>query len=123
MLQKILYVEDEPINAFVVKKMLEKLYNIDIAYDAEQCLGLLQTTKYDLILMDINLGDDEDGGINIMKKIGSIAEFKKIKVIAITAFAHPNDRDKFIKLGFNDYMAKPIEESNLIKVIETHIQK
>ena len=65
----ILVVEDDPINILVAEKLLEKHFNIHIAKSAEAAIDSVTKTYFDVILMDINLGDDQLDGIDVMKKI------------------------------------------------------
>ncbi len=121
-MKKILYVEDEPVNAFVVKKMLQKQYEVDIVYDGLSCLQMFQKNNYDLVLMDINLGEEHNNGGDVVQKLRSLPNGKSVKVIAVTAFANPNDKHLFISQGFDEYLAKPIEDSVLIAMIKALIK-
>jgi CheY-like chemotaxis protein len=115
---KILCVEDEAINAFVVKKMLQKKYDVTLVYNGLDCLDAVSKEKYDVILMDINLGGDSHNGISLTQQLKSLPNSKNTKIVAVTAFALPEDKQKFIQQGFDDYLSKPLDEvvlENLIK--------
>lgn len=121
-MKKILYVEDEPVNAFVVKKMLQKHYEVDIVYDGLSCLQMFQKNSYDLVLMDINLGEEHNNGGDVVQKLRSLPNGKSVKVIAVTAFANSNDKHLFISQGFDEYLAKPIEDTVLLSMIKNLIK-
>jgi CheY-like chemotaxis protein len=118
----ILYVEDDPINALIIKKLLQKTYQIEIAYDSISCLDLIKKHKFDLILMDVNLGEEKTDGIGIMQKIRQAPHYQAVKILAVTAFALPEDRERFMQLGFDEYVAKPIEKENLLDLIAKQLQ-
>ncbi|MCU0445370.1 MAG: response regulator [Microscillaceae bacterium] len=113
----ILYVEDDPINALIIKKLLQKTYHIEIAQDSSSCLDWLKKYKFDLILMDVNLGEEKMDGISIMQKIRQTPHYQSVKVLAVTAFALPEDRERFMQLGFDEYVSKPIEKDSLLNLI------
>ncbi len=117
-MKKILCVEDEAINAFVIKKMLQKKYETTLVYNGLDCLNVIAKQKFDLILMDINLGDDNHNGIELAQQIKTLPNGKNTKFVAITAFALPEDKQKFLDQGFDDYISKPIEETLLDSVLK-----
>jgi CheY-like chemotaxis protein len=118
----ILYVEDDPINALIIKKLLQKTYQIEIAFDSLSCLDLIKKNQFDLILMDVNLGEEKMDGIGIMQTIRQTPKYQAVKILAVTAFALPEDRERFMKLGFDEYVAKPIDKENLLNLIAKQLQ-
>ncbi len=112
---KILYVEDEPINALILKKLLQKHFEVEIAYDGTTSLELVEKTKYDIILMDINLGDED--GIDVTANLRKTPNGKVAKIVAVTAFSLAEDRQRFLKSGFDEYLPKPIDEKSLLQTI------
>ncbi|TAE75613.1 MAG: response regulator [Bacteroidetes bacterium] len=117
-MKKILCVEDEAINAFVIKKMLQKKYEIMLVYNGLDCLNAVSKHSFDVILMDINLGDDDHNGIELVQQIKTLPTAKNTKYVAITAFALPEDKQKFLDQGFDDYVSKPIEETILDAILK-----
>lgn len=117
-MKKILCVEDEAINAFVIKKMLQKKYETTLVYNGLDCLNAISKQQFDLILMDINLGDDNHNGIELVQQIRTLPNGKNTKFVAITAFAMPEDKQKFLDQGFDDYISKPIEEAILDNILK-----
>lgn len=113
---KILYVEDDPINAYVLQKMLAN-FTIDIAKNGEEGMQMCESTKYDLILMDINLGDPEKDGVYYLKELRKGA-YAEIPIVAVTAYAMSGDRERFMDAGFDEYFSKPIEKLRLLLFIE-----
>ena len=117
-MKNILYVEDDAINALVVKKLLEKDFDVVNVPDGESCLELVRKEKFDIILMDINLGAGKMDGVETMKQVKSMENYKSTPVIVITSYAMPGDRRRFLKEGFDFYFEKPIERHALIHQIK-----
>lgn len=113
---KILYVEDDPINAYVLQKMLAN-FKIDIAKNGVECMNLAAENNYDLVLMDINLGDQDEDGIYYMRQLRK-ANYADKPIVAVTAYAMSGDRERFMDAGFDEYFSKPIEKLRLILFVE-----
>jgi len=116
-MKRLLYVEDDPINAFVIKKLLAQHYATEHVEDGETCLTVLENESFDLVLMDINLGRGKMDGIETMKRIKSQPSFQSLPVVAITSYAMPEDRDRFLGEGFNGYLSKPVERPVLLEYL------
>jgi CheY-like chemotaxis protein/two-component sensor histidine kinase len=114
--RKILIVEDDVTSRDVINLFLKNIYNVEFAGNGETALKLVQDNKYDLILMDINLGLGISG-IEVTNHIRSIEHYKNVPIIAATAFAMLGDREKFLARGFNHYISKPYLKKQLLKLI------
>lgn len=115
---KVLYVEDDAINALIMRKFLDKHFDIFIAENADACQKLLSEKGADLILMDINLGNSSISGTELLHQIRLDNRYERIPVFAVTAFAMPNDRQRYLESGFDDYFSKPINRDQIIKRIQ-----
>ena len=109
--------EDDEINALVMQKLLEKEFEIHLAHDGPDCLEKIRQQQFDLILMDVNLGNGYLDGVEVMHHVKSVPGYGDIPVVAVTSFAMQNDKEKFLKAGFNDYLAKPIEKHKVFQLI------
>ncbi len=111
----ILIVEDNKANQLFLKYLLEKYKPaVFFADDGLQAIELLKNNKYDLILMDIQMPKLD--GFDTLSKIKK--DFKAVPpVIAMTAYVSEQDIKKCREAGFDDYIAKPIDESALIEKI------
>ena len=114
--KRILIVEDDELSNKVMSLQLKKFFKIDAAVNGTHALELFKKFKYDLILMDINLGAEKNG-IEVMKEIKATERGKNIPVVAITAYPHFTDRVIFLKSGFDSYISRPWSADNLIKCI------
>lgn len=116
-MKNILYVEDDAINALVMSKLLKGIYSVTHVVDGEACMEQLDQTSFDAILMDINLGRGKMDGVETLHKIRELRQHEFIKVIAVTSYALPEDRERFLLEGFDAYMPKPVDRSELIALL------
>ena len=113
---KILYVEDNEDNVYVVKSRLTRAgFTILIAADGAQGVAMASTEQPDLILMDLSLPVLD--GWEATRRIKAAAETKHIPVVALTAHAMAGDREKALAAGCNDFDTKPIELPRLLEKI------
>jgi CheY-like chemotaxis protein len=89
---------------------------VDTAENGEKALQLVIKHKYDIILMDIVLGYGMNG-IETTKEIRKIKGYAAIPIVAVTAYAMPEDKAKFISEGLTHYISKPFELSEFRKFI------
>lgn len=119
----ILLAEDEKINSLPLIRYLEKHgLHVELAKDGNRVLELLGQKDFDLILMDIRMPFLD--GVQATKLIrqGTAGEEKKdIPIIALTAHAMEGDRERFLRQGMNDYLAKPVNFTELIKKIKAYL--
>jgi CheY-like chemotaxis protein len=115
----VMYAEDNPINQKIVKLSLQKyVKQIDIAQDGKEALDLYGSTKYDFILMDIQMPRMD--GITVTRKIREIEASTNTHtpIIAITANAMLGDRETCISSGMDEYISKPFQIQTLIQIME-----
>lgn len=114
----ILLVEDNPINQRITQLMLEPLVRrIEIARNGKEALDMFGTSKYDLILMDIQM--PVMNGLVSAEKIRALETSTNMHtpIIAITANAMLGDKEQCLAVGMDDYISKPIEPDLLIEKI------
>jgi two-component system cell cycle response regulator DivK len=118
----ILYIEDNPQNMRLVRKMLHVGgYNILEAVDGLTGLDIAAEKVPDLILMDINLPDID--GIEATARIKADPQLAHIPVIALTANAMHGDRERFLAAGCDGYLAKPVSKTELLNTISFFLQQ
>jgi CheY-like chemotaxis protein len=114
---KILYVEDNEDNIFMLKNRLSRAgYTVVIATDGAQGVAMALSERPDLILMDLSLPVLD--GWEATRQIKAAPETKHIPVIALTAHAMTGDREKALAAGCDDYDTKPIELPRLMAKIK-----
>ncbi len=121
-LQLVLYVEDDLINQNVVKLYLRNFCSVETANDGKSALQLVAEKKYDIILMDINLGVGMDG-MAVTKEIRKMPQYADTPIIAVTAYAMESDKKEFLSGGCSHYLAKPFEKHELLDLITSIVAK
>ena len=110
---KILYVEDDDDNIYVVKNRMTRAgFTVLVATDGAQGVTMAIAEKPDVILMDMSLPVVD--GWEATRRIKANAATRGIPVIALTAHAMAGDRDKAMEVGCEDYDTKPVELSRLL---------
>ena len=118
----VLVVDDNDLNLKIIDKLLKK-YNImtTLVASGKNCLDLINDHEYfDLILMDDMM--PEMNGKETFAKLKEIEGFKT-PVVALTANALSGMKEQYLKLGFNDYLAKPINKDELDEVLKKYLKK
>ncbi len=105
---KILYVEDNPDNRLLVRRILMvEGYTVVEAFDAFQGIEAAKREHPDLILMDMNL--PEMDGYTLTRHIRAIPELRTVPIVAMTANVMHGDREKSLEAGCDGYIPKPID--------------
>jgi two-component system cell cycle response regulator DivK len=113
----ILYVEDNPDNRMLVRRiLLSEDYKLLEATNAAEALETLKTTRPDLILMDINMPDMD--GYTLTAKIKTMPGFEKMPILALTANVMRGDKEKVLEAGCDGYIQKPIDFDELLREVE-----
>ncbi len=112
-----LYVEDQIDSQILFKVQMKGLKDTKYAISLEEAFPLLESEHFDFIVMDINLQGDYNG-IDALKIIHNMQNYKDIPIIAVTAYVLPGDKEKFIATGFSDFISKPIFREKMIETLE-----
>ncbi len=116
----ILLVEDNILNQkFAMAVLKIKGYTCDVAENGKVGVAFYKNNEYDVVLMDIQMpimnGIEATAEIRNMEKANG---WKRIKIIAVTAFAMPGDEERFKEAGIDLYISKPYTSGQLISFIE-----
>jgi len=114
----ILVVEDNPLDTLIVKTLLQPYFNIETVSDGYDALVIIEEIKFDIILMDINLGPESMDGIALMKKIRKNEKHDNIKIIAVTAYS--DNTDMYYAEGFDEVYIKPVIKEDIFEYINKH---
>ena len=118
---KILYVEDNPDNVYMLTRRLKKKgFELIIAGDGQEGIDKAIEENPDLILMDLSLPTMD--GWTATAKIKEIEQVKDIPIIALSAHAMPEHRDRALKAGCSDYDTKPVDIKRLLSKMGQYIE-
>ena len=117
---RILLVEDNPVNQLVAKGMLNKLgCDVVVAAHGGEALGQLEGSHFDLVLMDCNMPVMD--GYEASRQIRHRGHWPDLPIVALTANAMPEERERCRAAGMNDYLAKPFRREELAALLDTWV--
>jgi len=119
--KKILIVDDNKLNIKVASRLLREFNpEIEEAESGRECLEKVKINGYDLILMDDMM--PEMSGTETLQKLLEDSNFN-VPVVALTANAIEGMKEKYLNAGFNDYLSKPIDKTELKRVLQIYVMK
>jgi two-component system cell cycle response regulator DivK len=119
-LATVLYIEDNPDNRLLVRRVLQaEGYNVLEAGSAQQAMEIVLYGAPDLILMDINL--PEIDGYTLTSQLKSIPSLSRVPIIALTANVMKGDRERTLNAGCDGYIQKPINVDMLPHQINRYL--
>ncbi len=109
---RVLLVEDEPVNREVARMFLEDAgFEIDEAENGAEGVRMAQSNDYSIILMDMQMPVLD--GLEATRQLRQIDKFKAIPILAMTANAFAEDKDRCLEAGMDDFLTKPVEPDQL----------
>jgi len=119
---RVLVVDDNLMNLKVIKSLL-KQYEVQVqeAQSGKECIALLEQESYDLIFLDHMMPDLD--GVETFRIIGERDLASRTPVVMLTANAIEGDREKYLSLGFDDFLSKPIMAEELEKILMKYLNK
>jgi CheY-like chemotaxis protein len=116
-MKKILVAEDNPANRELMGEVLSgRGYEVIEACDGQEAIQKIEDSNPDLVLLDIQLPVLD--GFAVLQRIRQDPRFAKLCVVAVTANAMKEDREKGAKAGFDAYISKPIDVAGLRSQVE-----
>ena len=113
---QILIAEDDLINQELIRMIIEKLgYDADIVDNGVKAIDAIQQKAYDLVLMDVQM--PEMDGLEATGHIRKMPVAQPI-IIALTANAMQDDRDRCLKAGMDDFLSKPLDIQSLLPALQ-----
>lgn len=119
---RVLIVEDNATNATLLKIQLENCCYTELAEDGEMALNKTKEKGFDIILMDINLGEGMDG-VQATQEIRKIPGYEDTPIVAVTGYALPSDKEKFLSRGLSHFLPKPFTQEEVVNLIRTVLKK
>jgi len=116
---RVLAVDDNPGLLALLERYLEEVPQVletDTALDADAALALAQRQLYDAVFLDINLGGARDG-VDVLGELRMLPGYERVPMVAVTAYALPGDKERFLAAGFDAYLGKPFTPEQLHDVL------
>ena len=114
--KKILVAEDNEINQMIIEELLEPTrVTLTMAANGQEAVDAVKTDDFDLVLMDMQMPIMD--GLAATRIIRTFDKAQDLPIIAVTANAMREDRDRGLASGMNDYLTKPIEPADLLRVL------
>ena len=121
-MKRIALIEDNPDNRLLIQVLLSGTHHLVSFESGTAALAGMKKARPDLILLDISL--PEMDGTEVLRQLRSDPFLAHIPVIALTAHAMAGDREKYLALGFDDYITKPIlDEEVLLDAIQGVLER
>jgi len=116
-LLRVLLAEDNRINQKVAARMLDRLgCSVDVVEDGQQAFEAVRNQHYDLVLMDVQM--PELDGLEATRRIRALPDQPQPRVVALTANAMEDDRDRCLAAGMDDFLTKPITVDALAAALD-----
>ncbi len=119
--KRILIIEDNAETQLILKIYLRDFYEIHSVTTAIDGLNKIRENKYSLIVLDINLPGEMNGS-DLILNLKNDPEFKSIPILVVTAYALKGDRENYLAMGANGYLAKPVDRKDIINSVKELIQ-
>ena len=117
---RVLLAEDNLINQKVASRMLQRLgYQADIANNGKEAVEAVRAHDYDVVLMDVHMPEMDGLEATTIIRSGNRRD-RRPYIIALTAAAMPEDEEKCMEAGMDDFITKPIRIPDLINVLERY---
>jgi len=122
MKKRILVIEDNEQNLYLIRFLLEKNgYEVLAAMDSAEGVLMAETVEPDMILLDIQLPTMD--GYGVAQRIRSNCRLQSLPIVAVTSYAMPGDREKAMEAGCNGYIEKPIDPDTFLDTMEQFFPK
>lgn len=115
---RVFMVEDDEPTCLLLETVLPDGVHLVFESDPHRAIEAARSEEFDIVFLDIHLGDTSMGGIEILQSLREFDEYADRPIVAVTAFAMPGDRTRFLEEGFDAYLSKPFTKSDLYEVIQ-----
>jgi DNA-binding response OmpR family regulator len=116
--KKILVIEDDSDCRDLISLILEDDYAISTVADGEEAMKAIERDTPDIVLLDIMIPRID--GWEVLRRIRSDDRYKNLVVLAVTALASEESRQRAIREGATDYVIKPFDPEELLEVVATY---
>ena len=113
---RLLVVEDNADTRELISKRLEAMCDLELASDPEEAIQIAEDRVFDAFLLDINLTATLDG-VDVLHALRAMPAYADTPTVAMTAYAMPGDRERFLNAGFDHYLSKPFTSQQLQSLV------
>ena len=119
---RVLLAEDNEANVLTISDYLTAFgFDVHVVLDGEQAVASVQETRFDVILMDIQMPRMD--GLEAIRRIRAMPDRADIPIVALTALAMPGDRQNCLEAGASDYLPKPVSLRSLKELLHTYVAR
>lgn len=113
---RILALDDNRPMRLILERHLNRFFEVDLVSDADEAVGRARRHPYEVVLLDINLGTKKNG-MDVLKEMKELPGYGNAFFIAVTAYALPEEKTRFLRAGFDGLVSKPFTRDSLLKEI------
>lgn len=118
---RLLALEDNAESRLLLKHLLRKEFDAVIVAGADETLERAAAQRFDVLLLDINLGEKRTG-VDVLKALRALPGYGETPALACTAYALPGDRERFLEAGFAQYVSKPFVKAELLGALRDAVR-
>jgi CheY-like chemotaxis protein len=111
----VLVVEDHLETRIFLEAALEEQFDVVAHAQASAALAIAERQAFDLLVFDISLGGDEDG-VGLLRQVRALPDYAEVPALAVTAYAQPRDRQRYLEAGFDAYLSKPFFQDDILRM-------
>lgn len=113
---RVLVMDDDELILELIPELLQGVCKVDRASTAEDAIDRATSTEFDAVLLDIAMEGDMSGE-DVLRELREHPHYHNTPIIAMTAYALPGDKKRFLDAGFDGYVSKPFEEAALVRIL------
>ena len=114
---RVLVLDDNVDTLALTQHQLRDRFLVDTAADVDTALATARGKRFDALVLDINLGGGHDG-IDVLHALREMDAYRDVPVVALTAYAMPADRERFLNAGFDAYLSKPFTKQEITDTLD-----
>lgn len=118
--RKVLIIEDDADCRDLITLILEDEYAVTTVVNGEEALEAIERDKPDIVLLDIMIPHVD--GWEVLRRLRADDRYKDLPILAVTALASEESRQRAIREGVTDYVIKPFDPDELLEVISTYVK-
>lgn len=118
---RVLALEDNAESRLLLRHLLRKEFDAVIVAGADETLAAAAEQSFDVMLLDINLGEKRTG-VDVLQALRALPGYADVPALACTAYALPGDRERFLEAGFAKYVSKPFVKAELMTALHNAIR-